>query len=214
MILRNGIGALGLAFPLVLLIGAGLDHIQGSLSAYYHFSPANPDHYGAGAMRDAFVGMLCAIGAFLLFYRGYTLWEDLALNVAGIAAVLIALLPMDWPADYSQSTTTTAKLHCICAALFFVMIAYVCVFRARDTLWILSDVKQRKIFEWIYLVLGILMLATPATIFVLEVVLQQGQNSYATLMVEISGVFVFAAFWLIKSWEIRLSLRSDKTSAS
>src|SRR3546814_5871777 len=61
-ILRNGIGVLALAFPIVMIVGGGLHHIQPSLSAYYHFAPDAAGQYGAGTMRDAFVGMLCAIG--------------------------------------------------------------------------------------------------------------------------------------------------------
>ena len=130
-ILRNGIGVLGMALPCVLVLGGGLDHVQGSLSAYYHFAPAHPAHYGAGTMRDVFVGMLCTIGAFLFFYRGHTLQEDLALNVAGICAVLIALFPMDWPIDAAVRLSATGRLHSTAAILFFVTIAFV-LFRVFD----------------------------------------------------------------------------------
>lgn len=207
VILRNGIGVLGFALPVVLIVGGGFDHIQGSLSAYYHHSSAQPAQYGAGTMRDVFVGMLCAIGAFLFFYRGHSLQEDVALNIAGIAAVLIALFPMDWPAGAGLASSTSAKLHSVSATAFFVMIAYVCVFRSRDTLCILEDAQRRRMFERIYLVFGILMLATPATVALLQVVSKAGQPDYKTLIVETGGVFVFAAFWLVKSWEIRSSLR-------
>src|SRR3546814_11716292 len=81
-----------------MIVGGGLHHIQPSLSAYYHFAPDAADQYGAGTMRDAFVGMLCAIGSFLFFYRGHSFQEDVALNCAGISAVLVALVPTDWPA--------------------------------------------------------------------------------------------------------------------
>lgn len=207
VILRNGIGVLGFALPIIMVVGGGLDHVQGSLSAYYHFSLDRPGEYGAGTMRDAFVGMLCAIGAFLFFYRGHSIQEDVALNVAGIAAVLIALFPMDWPPQTGQAMSTAAKIHSSSAAAFFVMIAYVCVFRSRDTLCILDDAKRRKAFERIYLIFGLFMLATPATVALLHAMSARMETSYKTLLVEAAGVFVFAAFWLVKSWEIRSSLR-------
>jgi len=206
-VIRGGIGALGLAFPIVIVAGGGLDNVQGSLSAYYHFSPGDPDVYGAGVMRDLFVGMLCAIGAFIFFYRGHSLQEDIALNVAGIAAVLVALFPMDWPADPAAPGSTTARLHSAAAATFFVMIAYVCVFRARDTLCLIDDDGRRRLFHRVYLTFGVLMLATPATVALLHYLSPLG-DGYSTLLVEVGGVFVFAAFWLVKSFEIRAAVRA------
>lgn len=205
-IMRNGIGVLGLAFPFVLILGGGLDQVQASLSAYYHFSEAHPGRYGAGTMRDAFVGMLFAIGAFLFFYRGHSLQEDMALNLAGICAVLVALVPMDWPPDPKAAATLAANIHSTAATLFFVATAYVCIFRARDTLCIMRNRQRRTAFKRVYLVLGILMLATPATITALDIVTPV-RNGYSTLMIEVAGVLVFASFWLIKGFEIRTTLR-------
>lgn len=206
VIMRNGVGALGLTLPVVLIVGGGFDSVQASLSAYYHFSPTRPAEYGAGTMRDAFVGMLFAIGAFLFFYRGHSLQEDMALNIAGICAVLIALLPMDWPARAAASVSLTACIHSGSAILFFVMIAYVCIFRARDTLFIMKSHRRRRAFRRIYLLLGILMLATPAAVLALKVVAPD-RSSRSTLWIEVAGVVVFASFWLIKSFEIRSSLQ-------
>lgn len=208
-IIRNGIGVLALGFPFVLMAGGGLDQIQTSLSAYYHFSPSQPAQYGAGKMRDVFVGMLCTIGAFLLFYRGYSVREDIALNVAGIAAILIALFPMDWPAQ--GAPTMVAKVHSTCAVLFFVMIGYVCVFRAKDTLCILHDPQSCRTFRRIYLAIGVLMLATPAAIMFVDHIRPNAHNGFTTLMLEVAGDLVFASFWLIKGLEIRLSLRQWTT---
>ncbi|MBE1527875.1 hypothetical protein GGC65_002331 [Sphingopyxis sp. OAS728] len=201
-ILRNGIGVLALAFPIVMLVGGGLGDIQSSLSAYYHFSPAAPTQYGAGTMRDAFVGMLCAIGSFLFFYRGHSLQEDLALNAAGISVVLVAFMPMDWPAAATSSTSIAGTIHWVSATVFFVMIAYVCIFRARDTLCLTCDAARRRTFERIYLVLGSLMFLTPAA-----AAISFDRSGYATLIIEICGIIVFSSFWLVKGYEIRSSLR-------
>ncbi|HTU11238.1 MAG TPA: hypothetical protein VMG08_10120 [Allosphingosinicella sp.] len=207
VVLRNGIGALGLALPIVLILGGGLDNVQASLSAYYHFSAASPAEPGAGTMRDAYVGMLCAIGAFLFFYRGHSLQEDLALNVAGIASVLVALFPMEWPEGALPTASATARFHYGCAITFFVMLAYVCVFRARDTLCIVEDEGRRRRFGRIYLLLGMAMLATPATAVALALLWPAGENGYTTLIVEVAGTWLFAAYWLIKGFEIRSALR-------
>src|SRR3546814_7988145 len=110
-ILRNGIGVLALAFPSVMIVVGGLHHIQPSLISYYHFAPDAAGQYGAGTMRDAFVGMLCAIGSFLFFYRGHSFQEDVALNCAGISAVLVALVPTDWPAINGAATSLSGTVH-------------------------------------------------------------------------------------------------------
>jgi hypothetical protein len=205
-ILRNGIGALGLALPFLLIGGAGLDHVQASLSAYYHFSPSEPQRYGAGVMRDVFVGLLFAIGAFLLFHRDLSRGEDIALNIAGVAAVLIAIFPMDWPSGQAR-VSLSSTVHSLAAATFFVMIAYVCVFSAHYTLSLVADRARRRLFRKIYLVFGALMVLTPATVFALSLAVPPGEDNRSTLIVEVGGVLVFASFWLVKSFEIRTALR-------
>lgn len=164
-------------------------------------------------MRDLFVGMLCTIGAILFCYRGNSLQEDVALNIAGIAAVLIALFPMDWLASTAIPMSMAAKVHSASAVTLFVAIAYVCVFRARGTLWILPDEGRRKAFQHIYRVFGILMLATPTTVALLNAMSTGVGTGYRTLLVEEApGVFVFAALWLVKSWEIRSAVRARLTA--
>jgi hypothetical protein len=209
VIMRNGIGVLGLAFPIVLIVGGGLDHVQASLSAYYHFSRTHPGQYGAGTMRDLFVGMLFAIGAFVFFYRGHSLQEDMALNIAGICAVLVALVPMDWPSGVEGAPSVAACIHSLCATTFFVMIAYVCIFRAQDTLFIMKDRPRRKAYKRVYLILGVLMLATPTSVVALAIVAPAAESGYSTLVIEVAGVIVFATFWLVKSFEIRTALRLE-----
>jgi hypothetical protein len=59
--LRKGIGFLGLALPIVLILSKiWLDEggIQGSISAYYYTT-----------MRDYFGGTMCAMGILLASYR-------------------------------------------------------------------------------------------------------------------------------------------------
>jgi hypothetical protein len=57
------------------------------MSAYYHS--------GGGAMRDEFVGILFAVGAFLCLYKGFTTFEY-ALNLAGAFVIGVAAFPMEW----------------------------------------------------------------------------------------------------------------------
>lgn len=213
--LRVGIAVIAFAFPLILWIGghilANLP-LESSMSAYYHASDAlNPGQGvpGHGVMRNEFVGILFAIGTILFLYQGITRLEDYALNIAGVLALGIALFPMAWPVAQG-SKDNTFSLHGICAVSFFVCIAYVCIFRASDTLTLLKDDARRKRYRRSYKLLGVLMVASPVIAFILTSILKL-QNSY-TFFVEVAGVYVFATYWLLKSYEIS-ETNSDQRAA-
>lgn len=204
-LLRRGLAALAFAFPIVLWLGAGPDDLQASISAYYHYSAAGGPQYGAGTMRDVFVGVLWAIGAFLFFYKGYSWQENWALNVAGLAAVLIAMFPMDWPPDPSAEPTLAAIVHQTSAVLFFLATAYVCLFRSGDTLELMNDEALKRKFKRGYAVLGVLMVLIPLTVVLLHFMLPgPADRSPVVLMIEVAGIYVFSAFWLVKSREIAI----------
>ena len=194
--LRRGLGFMAFVFPLALLVGGGLDQIQQSLSAYYHFARQDP-RPGAGDMRNVFVGILCAVGISLFLYKGYSRGENNALNIAGGAVILVAWVPMDWPEK--ASPTPMGEFHKISAMVFFFAIGYVCVRHAKDTLADLNDGTKRRMFRRAYYVTGSLILAVPAVIFVLF-----RWHPHWVLVIEWAGVWIFAAFWLIKSYEIFL----------
>ena len=103
---RKAIGILGVALPPALLIWALGEGIQNSISAYYYTSG-----------RDWFVGTLWVIGVFLIFYQFRPRDRRKAASpdrvesgrldkvlgkVAGVCAVLVALLPTTPPEGLSQ----------------------------------------------------------------------------------------------------------------
>src|SRR5262245_50613734 len=55
--------------------------------------PTSISAYYAGPVRDVFVGVLFAVAACLVAYRGSTPVEDFALNAAGFYALFVALVP-------------------------------------------------------------------------------------------------------------------------
>jgi len=95
---RNFLGLLGAAMPIGMLLSVALWEVemQTSISAFYH------TEFG-----DIFVGILCAIGIFLLTYKGFeihqqdrdfggffeNLNERAVAITAGIAAIGVALFP-------------------------------------------------------------------------------------------------------------------------
>lgn len=120
--LRLAIGFLGVAFPIILVLGdiilAG-NGIQKSLSFYYHT-----------VMRDVFVGVLFVIGALLFSYRGYCWVDDLVSHLGCFFAIGIAVfpaLPDRTLPDISPMANLCDKLHLITAALFFGTLIYFCL---------------------------------------------------------------------------------------
>lgn len=121
--LRLGIGTVGIALPVGLIVGhlvaTGRLTLLDSLSGYYHTE-----------MRDVFVGAMCAIGVFLISYR-YR-WPDDALGtVTGLLAVMVALFPTTVGAPVATVSGTdraVAVVHQVAAAGLFVLLAGFCFF--------------------------------------------------------------------------------------
>ena len=196
--MRVAIAAIGLALPLVLLIGGALTGcaVQTSLSAYFH-TP----------VRDLFVGMLFLIAAPLHLYHGYSRRENLALNIAAVGAVMVALFPTGLP-DTGACLTDAARdpapvLHIIGAFAFFLGGAFVAIVCAPETLDRLPEESAAR-YRMTYRSLGSIMVLTP--ISALAITLLVRVQPYYVLVVEILGVATLAVFWLVKTQEIRTIL--------
>ncbi|HKE75071.1 MAG TPA: hypothetical protein VKB57_15720 [Acidimicrobiales bacterium] len=75
---------------------------EGSISAYYFTS-----------VRAVFVAALAALGACLIIYRGNTPGEDIALNVSGALAFVVAFVPTHTPRamGVACSATNVPNMH-------------------------------------------------------------------------------------------------------
>jgi len=191
--LRWGTAILGLALPWVLWIGGhalGGLALQGSMSAYYHT-----------VMRDEFVGFLFAVSGMLVVYRGYTWLENWALNVGGLFLAGVALFPMELSCD---GPCPAISLHGSFAVLFFLSIAYVCIFRAADTLGLMKDKTKERRYRRVYRSLGGTMIASPLIAVILAYILQpHSQVPSVIFFVEAAGVYVFAVYWIVKGRELK-----------
>jgi hypothetical protein len=202
-VLRMGIVVIAAALPTAMLFYSFVYHSgleQGSISAFY----------GAydGAMRNWFVGSLCAIGAFLILYKGFSFKEDMVLNVAGTAAVLIAITPCDC---WLESPLPQSWLHTIFAVLFFGSMAYVCFTCALKTIDLLPQ-KDKDRFRRAYFWIGVALVASPGAALVLDTFLEQIQHALQTnrghgfvFAFEAVGVWVFALYWFTKTQEYKIS---------
>ena len=200
--LRVGLAAIGIALPLLVLVAGGALHdvwFEPSLSAYYHTVPKMLWF----TTRDIFVGGLLAAGACLYLYKGFSDKENIALNLAGVFALFVALLPT---AAAGQAGGLVSKLHGTSAVLFFLSIAYVSLFRARDTLSLLKQPAKERRYKRVYTLTGVAMIASPLAAVVLSFALEPtSQVSTVTFWVETFGVWSFAAYWIIKTREMRES---------
>lgn len=201
--LRYGMVVLGIAFPLLLWavgkVGYGIE-LQPSISHYY-FAPYPLDPLETTfPMRVWFVGMLFAIGAGLYLYKGFTNWENVALNLAGACAALVALFPM----EIDCKVECGLSLHGTFAILLFVCLAFVAMFCATATLaYLPPDEKLRAKFRRRYRVLGVVMLLSPIAALVLTFVTKD--RSRTIFLAEWFGVWSFAAYWWVKSQEMAIS---------
>lgn len=194
--LRLGIALLSIALPVALwAVGALLGGLplQASMSAYYHA--------GDGVVRDVLVGTLCAVAAGLHLYKGITSLENNALNLAAVLLVGVALVPMAWGCG---DACPSLSLHGSFAAAFFVAIAYVCIFRASDTLSLIRDPALARRYRRTYQGLGVAMILAPVAAGALGWLVEQGSGYRWTLfLVEAAGVWIFASYWLVKTFEMR-----------
>lgn len=123
--LRKAIGTIGIALPFVLAFGKVLlegPGIQSSMSAYYHT-----------AMRDVFVGSLCAIAVFLMSYRGYERQDYIAGKLACAFAIGVAFFPTAPDLEPTAREKMLSMAHSLFAMAFFITLAYFSLAQFRKT---------------------------------------------------------------------------------
>jgi hypothetical protein len=190
--LRLGVVILSVALPVVLYVDGRLNHVSllRSLSEYY----GDPTGYA----RNLFVGILWTVGSFLILYKGFSLRENIALDLAGGFAVATAMVPCNC---WCGAVGPTSKIHVFYAVSAFLCMGFVAVFCARDTITLLPDEKARNKFRHLYRIIGVLLVVSPAAAVVASRLLQQHAND--RFFIEAFGAWVFAGYWLVKTQEFR-----------
>jgi hypothetical protein len=197
--LRYGLVVVGVLYPVALwAIGAFVYGIEWRPSmSHYYFAPyPEAPLEKVFPMRVWFVGPLCAIATGLALYKGFTNWENVALNLAGVFALLVALFPM----NVDCTVECGPSLHGTAAILLFACLAFVAVFCAQATLAYLPEPGRRTWFRRRYKVLGVAMLASPLA--ALALTLATRNESRFIFVAEALGVWCFAAYWWVKSREM------------
>ena len=189
LFLRRAIGFLGIGLPFVLVFGKLVvdgGGLLNSISGYYY-----------SGMRDVWVGVMCAIGVFLLSYRGYGRVDDIAGNIAAVAAVGVALFPTT-PANGDRTDEIIGFLHLGFAAVFFLTLAFFCI-----VLFTKSDKEipgaRKPARNQLYVASGVIMLVCLALIVLCGLVFdEQTKDLYPALWLESVAILAFGVAWLTK----------------
>lgn len=193
--LRRGMAALALTLAPVLAIGGIVlfgTPLQPSMSAYYYTG-----------MRDWFVGVLCAVGAFLFLYKGYTRRENQVLNLAGVCAPLVALFPMR-PGGDCAVDGSGFSLHGLFAVTFFLAISYVCVFLYRDSATDAMPPPRQRLYHRVARACGGVMIGCIAAAvlynFFMPADLKAAWCAWSIVFwLEAIAVAAFSVHWFFKS---------------
>lgn len=198
--LRVGLIVIGVSLPLVVLVTGGLLHdigLKPSISDYYHPGPQARPFL---TTRDFFVGGLFAAAACLYLYKGFSARENIALNMAGVFACFVALLPTG---PGKEDTGIVPVLHGVSAVLFFFCIVYVSLAHSRDTLRLLMP-ERRAYYARRYVRTAVMLGTSPLVAVILAYTLE-GRFRAIIFWVEACGVWAFAYYWYVKTMEMRES---------
>jgi hypothetical protein len=190
LFLRRAVGLIGMALPVVVILGEliiGDGRVLYSVSGYY-----NSD------MRDVYVGALCAIGVFLLSYRGYGPVDDIAGNIGAVAAIGAALFPTKPPGEATRSQEVINAVHIAFGGIFLLTLAFFCLF-----LFVKTNTAQptrRKIQRnQVYRSCGVIIVVSLALIVVLGWVLDKYVAALRpVLWLEALASVAFGIAWLTK----------------
>jgi hypothetical protein len=188
--LRKAIGLIGVALPFVLVIGKWLlqtPGIEPSISDYYYT-----------VVGSVFVGSLCSIGVFLLSYKGYDKWDDLAGNFACLFAVGVALFPTPPIGNTDPVVAAIGNVHFTCATAFFSLLAYfsLVLFRKGKE----TPTPQKRLRNQVYATCGSLIILAIGLIAVYSFFLRETwlHNLDPVFWLESLAVLSFGISWLVK----------------
>ena len=200
---RRAIGMIGLILPIALVPGGWLlfdIEPQDNISSYYH-TP----------VRDVFVGAMCAISCFLFCYRGYDWIERLTGYCGSIAALGVALFPLDANSDPLFQKSVVGYLHTVSGGAFFLTLAFYSLYHFPKSGAEQSEDALVRSRNFVYRTSGAVILVTMAAMGGYLFLLPSGWkvllNRYNFLLwMEWIAVWAFAAAWLTKGHAILADL--------
>ncbi len=192
--LRRVIGYLGVSLPIMLVLLSLFNFfntdIQPSISHYYFTN-----------LREVFTGTLCAVGLFMICYKGngnksILKNDNLLTNIAGFMAVGVAFIPTD-PlkgacADYTLIAFGLKELHYGLAAILFLVFSLLSINvftigQQSNTDIPKSILNENNIYSFCGYSILLFIVLVPFRLF-----------EYSTLVFEALSLFMFGISWLIK----------------
>lgn len=197
--LKLFIGILGMALPLILVVGGLLypaHTIQHSVSHYYHTD-----------LRDVLVGTLASASILFMTYAGYGIIDDIltwAVGIAGIGVIVFPCptfpeIPLAPVGIFRLPQQLSGPIHFGCAGAFFLLLAINSIF-----LFTLSDKRSvgdaKRNRNIVYIVCGAVILACLAALLVLSLAAKDFfGNSSVALVFEAVMLLAFGFAWLVKA---------------
>jgi hypothetical protein len=184
--MRRVVGRLAFLLPPLIVLGEPLVFDDrpfplGSLSAYYY-----------SGFREVFVGLLFAIGVFLVLYKWPERTREARVSTyAGLAVLVVALFPTGKPGAKVATTPLqdllgeewVERIHFGAAGIFIFLLSRISRYWARHR----RDRKRlHKICEWA--IVAALVLAIGEGVF--------DWPDYGILVAEFAAVWAFAISWL------------------
>ena len=219
--MRKAVGWIAMALPLLLLAFHRGDPLTSISQAYYRDVSA------------LFVGLLCAIGVFLLFYRGYDGRDRIASLIAGLCAIVVSQMPggsgcrapasalpplWQWRDEYPL---ILSSLHFGAAALMFAALAYFCICLFPETNKRGREGRRKLFRNRIYRSCGaVIVLAMAVEALDRLLVWKYGDGAgflwaVGTFCVESTMIFAFGISWAVKGESFRiLNDRDEETGTA
>lgn len=157
--------------------------------------------------RDAFVGLLFVVGAFLFAYNGHTGPQSLLSKIACIAAVCVAYFPTSCD---GCETSASSVIHYASALVLFLILTYFCfVFFQKGTKGGTSKQRRRSA---IYFVCGWVMVASILTILIAKTMMPETTVDELRIVywAEASALFFFGVAWIVSGKYFRLIADEDE----
>ena len=192
--LRRAVGWLGILLPFVLMLGSIINNceVQPSISHYYYTN-----------MREIFEGTLFAVALFLFSYKGYSKLDSIISNIAGLFCIGVALFSTDMIAGFPGQAYATllfdfqihSTIHLLCAALFFLTLAFMSIKLFTKTKGEMTHQKRKR--NRVYIGCGIIMIASVACLGI-YFVCKGNPLSHIVIVCETVALLAFGLSWLTK----------------
>ncbi len=198
--LRRLIGLLGMALPVVCVLGGMLfagSGPQESVSYYYHTN-----------MRDWFIGLMFVASMFMLTYKGPKKIDDLVTSASGICGLGLAVFPCVDKANpdlyvgiFQLGGKVSDRIHIAFAALFFILLACNSFFLFTKSKYAPEDrtigKNQRNV---LYRACGVIIFISLILLLILSNTVDPAELSRSLLILLLESImlFAFGLSWLVK----------------